>query len=422
MRREHAATQADLTAERPANSLTAVSEAHRPRLLLLVALVALLGVADGVYLTLVHLDYETGRAGVSTVCHRFSATGCSVTAGRFGDILGVPVATVGAAGALATAVLAAIAFVRRARWEDPFRQAVLVLAALSVAASVAMAVLSTMEGAWCPFCVAWYGINAAMAWLAWRARDAHVGWTDALDDTLGLPVLVGAVVFGTAVAGTMQWYHPHRDALMAERDAALIPELVEELRKSPKHDLDLTAAHRKGATDPEVVIVEFGDFECPHCARLFDSVEQYTAKSSRRVQVVFAHYPLGQSCNPNVDDRHRFACSAAAAAECAGVQGKFWEYAAHLFAHQGDLGREDLGGYAAEFGLDVAAFDRCMVDPATGDRIRADVERGVAVDITGTPTFLINGYKWTGAMPPAVLAGVIDGLLAIEGDAPPPPG
>lgn len=395
-------------------SLAAVPDAKRSRLLLLATLMALLGVADGVYLTLVHIDYEVGRAGMSTVCHQFSATGCSITAGRFGDLGGIPVATLGAAGSLATAVMAIAAWTRRDKWEDPFRQALLVLAMASAGASVAMAGVSVMEGSWCPFCVAWYGLNATLAWAAWRARDVHVGWRDALDDTLGLPAILAAVVFGGTVAGTMSWYHQRREVLQAETDAEVIPALVDELRKKPRHVLDMPGAHRKGAEDPEVTIVEFGDFECPHCAKLFHGIEQYAATSTRRVQIVFAHYPIGKSCNPHVDDRHKFACGAATAAECAGEQGKFWEYAERLFADQDDLERDDLREVATSLGLDVTAFDRCMVDPKIADRIARDVALGVEIDITGTPTFLINGYKWTGAMPPSVLGGMIDGLLAAE--------
>lgn len=414
-------TATALTAVPRAMSLAAVSDANRSRLLLLTAIVALLGVADGIYLTLVHLDYETGRAGVATACHQFSATGCSITAGRFGDLGGIPVATLGGAGALATAVLAAIAWTRRAKWEDPFRQALVVLAMFSVGASVAMAGVSTMEGAWCPFCVAWYCINATLAWLAWRVRDPHVGWRDAIDDTLGTPAIVAAVVFGLTVAGTMQWYHARRDTLRRDVEAEMLPLLVDELRKKPRYVVDMPNAHRKGPDSAEVVIVEFGDFQCPHCAKLFHGVEQYAAANPDRVQVVFAHYPIGKACNPNVDDRHEYACGAAAAAECAGAQGKFWEYAEHLFGNQDDLEREDLREAATTLGLDLAAFDRCMVDPKTADRIAEDIASGTKIDLTATPTFLINGYKSSGALEPGLLAAVIDGLVAAEASGAPSP-
>jgi protein-disulfide isomerase/uncharacterized membrane protein len=407
-----------LTAASPASSLLTVSDKQRSMLLALVVLVALLGVADGVYLTIVHIEYDVGKAGIGTMCHKLSATGCSVTAGRFGNIYGIPVATIGAGGALATAVLGVIAWMRRAKWEDPYRQALLVLATLSVGASIVMASVSLSEGSWCPFCVAWYVLNAALAWLTWRTRDVHVGWRDAIDDMLGPPAVIAALVFGATVAGTMSWYRSAHDELEAERNAEFVPKLVEELRKDPPREIDITDSPSKGADDPEVTIVEFGDFQCPHCAKLFHGVEEYAKGSSRRVKIVFAHYPLGQSCNPNVDDRHKFACGAAIASECAGQQGKFWEYATTLFDNQDDLEPTDLREYAKDTGLDIEKYDRCLVDPAAAARVHADVERGAKVEITGTPTFLINGYKWTGAMPPSLLAGVIDRLLEVEPPTP----
>jgi protein-disulfide isomerase/uncharacterized membrane protein len=383
--------------------------------LVLAVLIALLGVADGVFLSIVHLDYEVGRKGLSTTCQAFSATGCSVTAGRFGDIAGVPVATIGAAGALATAVVAAIAWSRRARYEDPFRQALWALAASSVAASLVMATISLSEGSWCPFCVAWYGINAALAWLAWKIRDPHTRWADTIDDTLGAPAIVAALVFATAIVPTMMWYGRRKVELQAERDAEIVPMLVAELKKTPPRDLPLAGAPAKGPDDAEVVLVEFGDFECSHCARLFETLSEYTATTDRRVKVIFAHYPIGAACNPDVQDLHKHACAAATAAECASQQGKFWEYAGQLFANQADLEDDDLGDYATKVGLDITAYEACLRDPATAARIAQDIRLGGEIEITGTPTFFVNGYKVPGALSPTALAKVIDGLLA---DAP----
>jgi protein-disulfide isomerase len=248
-----------------------------------------------------------------------------------------------------------------------------------------------------------------------------VGWRDAIDDTLGAPAIVAAIVFGATVVPAMSWYNARKLELEAERNADVIPQLVAELKKNPPRKLDLPNAPRKGATDPEVVLVEFADFECPHCAKLFNGVEEYFASTDRRVQLVFAHYPLGKACNPDVDDRHKYACFAAAAAECASTQGKFWEYAAHLFANQGDLEPDDLREHAQTVGLDLSAYDKCIDDPATAARIKEDVALGGEIEITGTPTFFINGYRWSGAMPPSVLAGVVDGLLAEPAAAPTDP-
>jgi len=127
---------------------------------------------------------------------------------------------------------------------------------------------------------------------------------------------------------------------------------------------------------------------------------------------VFAHYPLDSACNPHVERRHPHACLAAFASECARQQDKFWEYAEKLFDNQGALERDDLLGYANELGLGAAEFTTCLDAPATRDKIRADLELGMQLGITGTPTFFTNGYKWTGALPPSILAGVIEAVLA----------
>jgi protein-disulfide isomerase/uncharacterized membrane protein len=383
------------------------------RLLPLLIVLALLGVADGLYLTIVHLDYEVGRAGLSTVCHAFSATGCTVTAGRFGDFGGIPVATLGMGGALATTVLAMLAWIRRARWEDPFRSGALVLAVISALASVTMAVLSAIEGAWCPFCVLWYALNFGQAAVAWACRDRHLGVRDALDDLLGMPALVAAAVFAATIATGTWGYRVRHDQLEQERDAVFIPMIVEELRQQTPEHFELTDAPSKGPADAEVTIVEFGDFECPFCRKLWLGVEHYAASGQRTVRVQFAHFPLDSACNRHVEKMHPMACNAAVAGECARRQAKFFELGEVMFAHQDALGREQLREHAATAGLDVAVFDKCMVDPSALEHVKQDIARAIELGIEATPTFFVNGYRVTGALPPQVLAGVIEGLLAL---------
>ncbi len=387
-----------------------MSAPRRP--LLLLAVLALLGAIDGLYLTLVHLDYEVGAVGLAAACHKFSSTGCAVTAGRFGDVAGIPVATIGFAGALVTAVVATVAWRRRDRWDDPYRSAAVLLAYVSVLASIAMAVLSFVEGAYCPFCLLWYGINAALGWAAWRSRDAHLGIRDMLDDALGTPALVAAGIFGAVLFSTMKYYDHRRTVLEQQRFDALVPALVREFQAKPAVLIVIADdAASRGPADAEVTIIEYGDFECPYCRRLWASVEHYAETSGRRVRVAFAHYPLDSSCNPDVDKLHPNACAAAVAGECARRQGKFFEYGQQMFDHQADLDRDDLLAYAEAVGLDRSAFTTCLDDPTAIARVRADVTRGAALNITGTPTFFINGRRWTGVLSPDELAAVVEGLL-----------
>lgn len=375
-------------------------------------LVALLGAADGLWLSIVHVDMEVGFESMSQVCHRFSSTGCRVTGGRFGDLYGIPIATFGFAGSLAIAILGVAAWRRRERWEDPYRSTIMVLASLAALASITMAALSFVEGAFCPFCVAWYGINAVLVWLAWRCRDRELGVRDTLDDSIGTPAVIAALVFGATIYGTTVLMRQQRVAVEAERDAIAIPAVASELLAQTPIVFEVPDAPSKGPADAEVTFVEFGDFECPYCRKLFFGLEHYANTSGRTVRIVFAHYPLDSACNPHVERRHPQACIAAYAGECARQQDRFWEYAEKLFDNQSALQRADLIGYAKELGLDAAAFETCLDAPATRDKIRADIDLGTDVDITGTPTFFTNGYKRTGALPPSILAGVVEVLLA----------
>ena len=116
--------------------------------------------------------------------------------------------------------------------------------------------------------------------------------------------------------------------------------------------------------------------------------------------MVFRHFPLDASCNPAVRGHspHHDACLAAIAAECAGQQNRFWEYHDELFENQKALERESLFRYARDVGLDIPTFRTCLDDPATRDRVRADVEAGIQFDIVSTPTLYINGRKLDGAL------------------------
>ncbi|HET6582899.1 MAG TPA: thioredoxin domain-containing protein [Nannocystaceae bacterium] len=401
-----------MTAPTRATSLVAAGPDAARRPFLLLVLLALFGAADGAYLSYVHLDLVSGLGEVSQVCHRFSETGCRVTAGRFGSIYGIPIATYGLAGSLAIAVLGVVAFFRRKRWEDPYRSTIVVLAAIALVASLTMAILSSVEKAFCPFCVAWYFVDLALAWAAWRCRDRELGMRDTLDDSIGTPALVAALVFGATLYGVTALMGAKKVELEAERDAALIPPLAAELLAQTPQEVDVPDAPSKGPEDAEVTFVEFGDFECPFCRKLYMSLEYYAQTSGRTTRVVFVNYPLDATCNPEANSLHPHACMAAFAGECARQQDRFWEYAQALFEHQDALERDDLLGYAKELSLDVAAFTTCLDAPATKAKIRSDIDVGGRVQITGTPTFFVNGYKWTGALPPSILAGIIDQMLA----------
>src|SRR5690606_36521349 len=141
--------------------------------------------------------------------------------------------------------------------------------------------------------------------------------------------------------------------------------------------------------DAPLTVVIFADFECPYCGEAARAAHRWVAEHESEVRVVFLHHPL---------DIHPAARSAALAAECAHRQGKFWALHDRLFAHQDGLrsGLSAMREHAAAVGLDVPAFDRCMADPDTADRIDDDLDQADEAGVQGTPAVFVNGIALDG--------------------------
>ncbi len=399
---------------------------------------SILAVADGAYLMRVHIDYATGVNTVAGACYELAENGCSVTGGRFGSFVGIPVAAIGFAGALATLGCAIMAMRRRAQPHDAFRSIIFALAGLSVLASAVMGTLSAIEGSFCPFCVVWYGINALLFAAAMFVRDRDLTPGDLLDDALSNAAFVPIAIFGVSLSGAVLWHHGVLDRQQAEQDAkveANAPEIAATiLRENQTFDrgpvvgvLQMRDNPTKlvgGATleQADVVIVEFGDFQCPFCKKLWVNLEEYLASTDRSIRVHFAHYPLNDACNPGINDLHPHACQAAVAAVCAEKQDAFWSFGDVVFENQTSLERDDLADYAREAGLDADAFATCLDDPRSMGQVRYDIGMGGKADLSATPTFFVNGYPVTGAFPPAVLEEIIAQILAHDAQQAPPAG
>ncbi|HTE06126.1 MAG TPA: thioredoxin domain-containing protein [Planctomycetota bacterium] len=147
--------------------------------------------------------------------------------------------------------------------------------------------------------------------------------------------------------------------------------------------------HRAGPEQAAVTLVEYGDFECPHCAAAQPIVHEVRRRLGDRLCFVFRHFPLSEL--------HPHAERAAEAAEAAGAQGRFWEMQASLFAAQDALEDEDLAERAAALGLDVARFRAELHDGTHRSRVRKDFQSGVRSGVNATPTFFIDGVRHDGA-------------------------
>jgi len=146
--------------------------------------------------------------------------------------------------------------------------------------------------------------------------------------------------------------------------------------------------HVQGDAHAAIELVEYGDYQCPHCGRAYPLIKNIQAKLGTRLKFIFRNFPLA--------DAHPNAMHAAIAAEAAGVQGKFWEMHDIIFENQDHLGDSHLVKYAAGIGLDVDRFKIDFEKPETEQRVEADFESGIRSGVNGTPSFFINGQKYNG--------------------------
>jgi protein-disulfide isomerase len=143
------------------------------------------------------------------------------------------------------------------------------------------------------------------------------------------------------------------------------------------------------ATEPEVTIQVYSDFQCPYCKLFAPSVREVESKGvdGIKTKVEFKNFPLGF---------HPFAQLAAQAAVAAGQQGKFWEMHDLLFANQSALGRDDLLRDAQKLGLDLDRFRQDLDSDRLMQSIERDKAEGARLGVSGTPTFFVNGKEYSG--------------------------
>ncbi len=441
--------------------------ASHPRRLLIVSLLALVGLGLAGYLT---WEFHAARASLAleSGCDLSAKISCSdVARTSYAEVLpGLPVAAM--AGMFFASVLAVAALARRPALARPGARALQLLGLLGLATSLGyLYVMHFKIGKYCLFCLGVDATNlalfAAVAGLkpGWRGGDGIAAWLRI--------VISGLLVSAAAWSGLSLLKQPAERAarptpVSCERNpltgeclaapapaspASLIPpgllpaSLPAEVRAEAEKNLvgALTGPVVAVADGPEfpsegpagarVTVVEFADFQCPHCARAFGLVKRLRALRGDRVRVVYRQFPLSKQCNPLLkdwgasapaggkSDFHEYACEEARLALCAQAQGRYLEAADALYA---GIDKVEKAGAPAELlgplGLDGGKLFACAKTPAIAARVARDAEEGTRLGLHGTPVFFVNGRMLAG-VPPELLDFVVG--RALEQPASPPP-
>lgn len=387
---------------------------------------ALIGAALSIYLAVHHHGALTGG---SSICNVSSTINCDVVnASKHSEIGGVPIALYG------LGYYAAIAYVivRHIRGLAKAAPALLVTGALvALAYDVFLLWAMLQTGAWCVLCITTWAMNGiGLAAAVLLLRERKQGWLDtlgtALADEGGVAVAMGLAFF---IGGTFAYRSQSetRDATGPNSVGGV--DLTGTYEKMiGRIELDGTEPV-KGDPNARFTIVEWADFECPHCATMAGNMPK-VLEAEGDLKLLFKHYPISGICNEFVQgDRHLHACEAAGAAECARLQGRFYELSEAMFKNQEYLSSDDIRFIAEQQGLEMNSFKECMANPATMEAVKEDVRGGGTAQIDGTPSLFLKGAfgdEWVKLTvgpdeAPEVIKAILGAVRAGTPLPPPPP-
>src|SRR5579871_827902 len=192
---------------------------------------------------------------------------------------------------------------------------------------------------------------------------------------------------------------PAKSVLITDAPGKAILGTELDLTKDPWCRVNLSKVHLEdrasdGPDNAPVTIIEFGDLECPFCARAFSEIETLVNTTHRgQVRLIFKHFPL------NI---HPWAMQAAIAAECVRRQNPkaFWSFVGDIYRDQGAISpanlRQHVDGYVGKLGLDQQVLNACIMAPQAEAQVTQDRDDGLAIGVNSTPTFLVDGIEMVG--------------------------
>ncbi len=310
-----------------------------------------------------------------------------VNSSVYSELFDIPIAFLGSSFYAGVAALAILSMTGRKAY--PLAPHLVAAgSAASVLYSAFLAYASYDMGVFCLLCISLYGFNLLLLVVGLGlAKGSEVGIIKgALAGGRATNAFAGTAV--VMLIGTMAWYTAGANDI-PEGDTVTD---LSSLFSSVEGSLSLDGTEPTYGSDAaKYQVVEFADFECSYCGRLFPEIHQLP-KDEPDIQLAFKHYPLSGQCNDGLPtDRHIHACGAARAADCANRQGKFWDLARLMFKNQKNVDPDGIRFMAQQVGLDADALMACADDPMTDEKVRRDVKHGSDAGVHATPSLFLKG-------------------------------
>lgn len=179
-----------------------------------------------------------------------------------------------------------------------------------------------------------------------------------------------------------------------------IAKYIEAIKKT--HEFSLADLPHMGNPEAKVVLVEFADFQCPHCKLASEVMAKVAKKYDDKIAFYYKHYPL---------PFHPQAEKAAVASYAAHKQGKFWPMHDLIFANQDSLSPAKLKSFAQQLGLNMDKFEKDIENPEILQMVATDKAEGEKAGIDGTPALFVNGKRYMGDKSVEEVSKYIDNLL-----------
>lgn len=188
------------------------------------------------------------------------------------------------------------------------------------------------------------------------------------------------------------------DQLVAEGNlAVLIPST-----KAPQLQINTAGYPTKGTDDAPVHIVEFADYQCPHCKHARESLNKVLETYKGQVKLTYMDFPINRS---------GISRTVAEGAVCADAQQQYWPYHNLAFDRQSELSQSSATDIAAELKLDMTKFNECLTATSTIQKVKASEQEAIRLSVHGTPTLFINGKKYDGANLDEALLATLEKIL-----------
>ncbi|MES0372081.1 MAG: thioredoxin domain-containing protein [Mariprofundaceae bacterium] len=375
-----------------------------------ILVLSLVGFAASVYLTNLHYQIFTGSVEEFGFCGISREISCeTVTASPYSKLFGVPLAWLGAMLYMFWIALASSALYKPKKNSDITTGLFLLTSATAVALNIYLGQLMFFTiGSLCLLCLLTYIINLAVLVLALNSSkgSAALFVNSAIKTVLPFSgqTRYGFVMIVTliAVVGTIGQVKMQQGIKAASQfNEAGFRQFQKNFSRLK---VDSSSDPFVGAADAELTIVEFSNFECPHCRKAHFILQTILPGYQDRVKLVYKNLPF--KSNPS-------ARALARLGEAALKQDRFWPLHDLIFDRQKEFGktaltRDELMQLARDAGLDMARLEKDFDDPASDSAVQADVNAANRLGIDGTPVFLLNGLLLKGLPKPAIFRQVIE--------------